>query len=235
MTHEMERRGIWRDLSCLGQLTVPQPSSPLDAVIEKWRGKLAPLEDPLERRVDAGGPLYGRGLEEYARWLAWAARLVERASLILPIFGIRDVEAVQMCAGVSAEAAQLKNAPNWVLVRFKGRAFVGVELLDRQGENNGDEPELWRRATKQGVALWRVRLGEGGTLGWADLSRGLRSALPMLAMAQGLANASLAAHLAACIEQELLGLVPVREAQGHEALATAAYLEGALEWSGPGF
>lgn len=233
MSHEMARRGVWPDLSHLSEGVVGTPEEALSGVLARWIEKLAPLDDPLERTVGGAGPLYGRGTEEYARWLAWAVREAGDAAAVLPMLGVRDVAAVRMCAGVSAEAAQLRNAPNWVLVRFRGRAFVGIEVLatgPRLVEDDG--PELWRKATRQGLAAWRVGLGDGGTLGWPDVSRGLRQMLPWMARRRGYSTAGLIAHFVACIEQEWLGMLAADRARGQEARATASYLEGALEWVG---
>lgn len=230
MAQELDRRGTWPDRAHLG-LDL-ESAEPLAVVLAKWRERLAPLEDPLARAIGPGDPLFGRGAEEYARWLAWLLRGAGEAAIVLPLLGIRGGAAVRLCTGVAAEAAQLREAPRWVLLRFRARAFLGVEVLDGGYPVAGAEPEIWKKATRQKLAVWRVTVGEGGLLPWADIARSLRQSLPWLMRTRGINVASMAAHFVACVEQDWLRLSPVEVAAGQEGRATTAYLEGALEWAG---
>lgn len=230
MAQELDRRGAWPDISHLGMAL--ESTEPLAAVLAKWRERLAPLEDPLARAIGPNDPLFGRGAEEYTRWLAWLLRGTGEAAMVLPLLGIRGGAAVRLCSGVPAEAAQLREAPTWVLLRFRGRAFLAVEVLDGRYPVEGLEPEIWKKATRQNLAVWRVTLGDGGLLSWTDVARGVRQALPWLMRTRGLSIAGMAAHFAACVEQDWLRLSPADVAKNGEARATAEYLQDALEWAG---
>jgi hypothetical protein len=136
--------------------------------------------------------LRGRGLEEYARWLAWLLRMLRDSEAVLPVLGLNSEAAERLCAGVAVEAAPV--GP-WVLARFPSRAFVAVKLGEAQ------PPAMLERATATGLPVWRVRMETGEA--WRQLAGRVTSLATWLARERGWAAAGLAAHFAACAEREL--------------------------------
>jgi hypothetical protein len=163
---DLERSGTWRDLSRI-QAGVEWSAGPADV-------------------------LRGRGLEEYARWLAWLIRVLRDSEAVLPTLGLHSEAAVRLCAGVPVEAAPVGS---WVIARFPARAFVAVKL----GE--ADAPAMLERATGTGLPVWRVRVDNGEA--WRELARRVTSLASWLAKERGWAAAGMAAHFAACAEREL--------------------------------
>jgi len=165
---DVEHSGIWRDLSRMTS-AVECTSGPADI-------------------------LRGRGVEEYARWLAWLLRTVRDSTPVLPLLGLDSAQAVQLCAGVAAEAIPIDH---WVLVRFPRRAFVAIRLLD-----SAEPPPILERAQATGLPVWRVRLGTPDS--WQTLAARISALGPWLAQHRGWAAAGIAAHFAACVTQDLV-------------------------------
>lgn len=161
---DVEHSGLWRDLSHLSQVH-SATAGPADL-------------------------LRGRGPEEYARWLAWLLRSLRDSSAVLPLLGLDSPAAVQLCAGVDAEALPIQS---WVLIRFPARAFVAVKLVDA-----AEAPPLLDRAQATGLPIWRVRLQGPET--WIPFASRLSPLLPWLAQHRGWAAAGIAAHFLACLE-----------------------------------
>jgi hypothetical protein len=162
LSQDVEHRGVWRDLSMLG------------AGVD-WSAGPADL-------------LRGRGVEEYARWLAWLLRVVRDAGHVLPLLGMDSPAAVQMCGPAPAEALPVGC---WVLVRFPGKAFIAVRL---GGESA--LPSLVERAAVTGLPVWRTRFNTRDS--FHALARRMKGICPFLAQHRGWEAAGVAAYFAIC-------------------------------------
>ncbi len=174
VAQDVEHSGLWRDLSRIG--------SAVD-----W----------------SGGPsdiLRGRGIEEYARWLAWLLRVMRDSEQVLPVLGLESRAAIGLCGGVAAEAAPLSG---WVLVRFPGKAFVAVRL------GNGPPPDVLERAGATGLPVWRARIHTQDA--WRDLGARMAGRATWLAQNRGWAAAGVAEHFAACAIKDAPCVVPGEE------------------------
>lgn len=163
---DLERSGTWRDLSR--------------------------IQSSLEWNDGPADVLRGRGLEEYARWLAWIMRALRDSEAVLPVLGLHSEAAVQLCSGVSVEAVPVGT---WVLARFPTRAFVAVRLAE------GPPPALVERATSTGLPVWRVRVETPDA--WHELVVRMTGLGSWLAQQRGWAAAGLAAHFITCVQKEL--------------------------------
>lgn len=162
---DLERSGVWRDLSC--------------------------IQAGLEWSAGPADVLRGRGLDEYARWLAWLVRVLRDSEAVLPVLGLNSEAAVRLCAGVMVEAAPVGS---WVLARFPSRAFIAVRL----GETPA--PPMLERASSTGLPVWRVRVDSGEA--WRQLAGRVTAMASWLAKERGWAAAGLAAHFSACAERD---------------------------------
>lgn len=209
----------------------------LRLLVEGSERKLHPFSDPLRRDSWSEDLLSRRSEPHFSRWLKWLLQQLQEPAIILSLFGDDDPEFVDSCQNIRpevvAEEFSLFGHSNQtgrldLVVRYPRTALIAVEIkLDCAERADLPKQEGYRQwLDAQGLPAHRIKrylLALDGTKEefeggfrlrrWRDLTVALRRALIENGHSQGFTERGIAFYFLSCVEQDLLNLISLEEAE----------------------